>query len=58
MNEKWKDTTIDLLPDGVKRDNMNQNNTLGYYNNHANEFYKNTVDVEFATMQKTVFLPI
>ncbi len=30
---------------------MNQNNTLGYYNNHADEFYKNTVDVEFVAMQ-------
>ncbi len=31
---------------------MWQNNTLDYYNNHADEFYKNTVHVEFATMQK------
>ncbi len=30
---------------------MNQNNTLGYYNNHADEFYKKTVDVEFVAMQ-------
>ena len=31
---------------------MQQNNTLGYYNNHADEFYKSTVDVEFSAMQK------
>lgn len=30
---------------------MNQNNTLDYYNNHADEFYKKTVDVEFVAMQ-------
>lgn len=31
---------------------MQYTNTLGYYDNHADEFYKNTVDVEFAIMQK------
>lgn len=31
---------------------MKHNNTLGYYDNHADEFYKSTVNVEFATMQK------
>lgn len=31
---------------------MQHNNTLGYYDNHADEFYKSTVNVEFATMQK------
>lgn len=30
---------------------MQYNNTLGYYDNHAEEFYKNTVDIEFAIMQ-------
>lgn len=30
---------------------MQHNKTLGYYDNHAEEFYKSTVDVEFATMQ-------
>ena len=29
-----------------------KNTTLGYYNNHANEFYKSTVNVEFTTMQE------
>lgn len=31
---------------------MQHNNTLGYYDNHADEFYKSTVNVEFAIMQK------
>lgn len=31
---------------------MQHNNTLAYYNNHADKFYKNTVNVEFTTMQK------
>ena len=31
---------------------MEYNNTLGYYDNHADEFYKNTVNVEFATTQE------
>lgn len=31
---------------------MMKNTTLGYYNNHANEFYKSTVNVEFTTMQE------
>lgn len=31
---------------------MQQNNTLGYYDSHADEFYKSTVNVEFATMQE------
>lgn len=30
---------------------MQHNKTLGYYDNHADEFYKNTVDVEFTTTQ-------
>lgn len=28
------------------------NNTLDYYDNHADEFYRSTVNVEFATMQE------
>ena len=32
--------------------NMHYNNTLDYYDNNANEFYKSTVNVEFATMQE------
>ncbi len=31
---------------------MQNNSTLGYYDNHAAEFYKNTVNVEFAAMQR------
>lgn len=31
---------------------MQHNNTLGYYDSHADEFYKSTVNVEFATMQE------
>lgn len=31
---------------------MQHNNTLCYYDNHANEFYNNTVDVEFTTTQQ------
>lgn len=31
---------------------MEYNNTLGYYDNHADEFYKSTVNVEFAAMQE------
>ena len=31
---------------------MEYNNTLGYYDNHADEFYKSTVNVEFTIMQK------
>ena len=31
---------------------MQHNNTLGYYDNHADEFYKSTVNVEFTIMQK------
>lgn len=31
---------------------MQHNNTLGYYDNHANEFYKSTVDVEFTVTQQ------
>lgn len=30
---------------------MQPNNTLGYYDTHADEFYKNTVNVEFSTTQ-------
>lgn len=30
---------------------MQHNNTLDYYNNHADEFYKNTVNVEFAAVR-------
>lgn len=31
---------------------MKNNNTVGYYDNHAEEFYKNTVNVKFTIMQK------
>ena len=31
---------------------MKYNTTLGYYDNHADEFYKSTVNVEFASMQQ------
>lgn len=31
---------------------MQHDNTLNYYDNHAEEFYKSTVDVEFTTTQK------
>jgi len=31
---------------------MEYSNTLGYYDNHADEFYKSTVNVEFITMQE------
>ena len=31
---------------------MEYNNTLGYYDNHADEFYKSTVNVEFAATQE------
>lgn len=31
---------------------MKYNATIGYYDNHADEFYKNTVNVEFRTMQE------
>lgn len=31
---------------------MQNNSTIGYYNNNAGEFYNNTVNVEFATIQK------
>lgn len=31
---------------------MQHNNTLDYYDSHADEFYKSTVNVEFATMQE------
>ena len=31
---------------------MEYNNTLGYYDNHADEFYKSTVNVQFSTMQE------
>lgn len=31
---------------------MQHNNTLDYYNKHADEFYKSTVNVEFATVRK------
>ncbi len=31
---------------------MQQNDTLGYYDTHADEFYKSTVNVKFATMQE------
>lgn len=33
-------------------DIMQKNNTLNYYDNYADEFYKSTVDVEFYTMQE------
>jgi len=31
---------------------MQYNKTLDYYDSHANEFYRNTINVEFTTMQK------
>ena len=31
---------------------MRHNITLGYYDNHADEFYESTVNVEFTTMQE------
>ena len=31
---------------------MEYNNTLGYYDNHADEFYKSTVNVQISTMQE------
>lgn len=31
---------------------MQQNTTIDYYDNHAGEFYKSTVNVEFDTMQE------
>lgn len=31
---------------------MKYNTTLGYYDDHADEFYKSTVNVEFASMQQ------
>lgn len=31
---------------------MEYNSTLGYYDNHADEFYKSTVNVQFSTMQE------
>ena len=31
---------------------MKYNNTLGYYNDHADEFYNSTVTVEFVAMQE------
>lgn len=31
---------------------MQQNDTLGYYDTHAEEFYKSTVNVKFAAMQE------
>lgn len=31
---------------------MKCENTLDYYNNHAYEFYKNTINIEFTTMQE------
>lgn len=34
-----------------ERNTMQPNNTLGYYDTHADEFYKNTVNVEFSTTQ-------
>lgn len=36
----------------LERNIMQHNTTLGYYDNHADEFYKSTVNVEFATMQE------
>ena len=31
---------------------MQDNNTIGYYNNHADEFYKSTVEIDFSAMQE------
>lgn len=35
-----------------ERNIMQQNITIGYYDNHADEFYKSTINVEFATVQE------
>lgn len=35
-----------------ERNTMQQNNTLSYYDTHADEFYKSTVNVEFSTTQE------
>ncbi|MCI9083269.1 MAG: class I SAM-dependent methyltransferase [Lachnospiraceae bacterium] len=35
-----------------ERNAMQRNHTLAYYDKHAEEFYKNTVSVEFTKMQK------
>ena len=37
---------------------MKYNNTIGYYDNHADEFYKNTVNVEFTTMQERFLIKL
>ena len=34
------------------RDIMQYNNTLGYYDSHADKFYKSTVNIEFTTMHE------
>ena len=34
---------------------MQYNNTLGYYDSHADKFYKSTVNIEFTTMQEKFF---
>ena len=31
---------------------MQYNNTLGYYDSHADKFYKSTVNIEFTTMHE------
>ena len=35
-----------------ERNIMQYNNTLGYYDSYADEFYKSTVNIEFTTMQE------
>ncbi len=36
----------------LERNIMQHNSTLEYYDNHADEFYKNTVNIEFSIMQE------
>ena len=36
----------------TERSTMQDNNTIGYYNNHADEFYKSTVEIDFSAMQE------
>ena len=36
----------------ISEKNKQNDSTLGYYDDHADEFYKSTVNVEFTTMQE------
>lgn len=36
----------------ISQRSWQKDNTLGYYDNHADEFYKSTVNIEFYTMQE------